>query len=53
MVRQKTLFICAFLSAVLTIIAGAEPSFGQVAGAPLGLGIVSAGFAIAGALNKT
>ena len=50
--NEKIYFGVAALAAVLTILAAAEPSFGRVAGAPIGLGILSAGFAIAAALKR-
>lgn len=44
---KKVYFWLSILAAVFTVFAGLEPSFAQVSGAPIGLGLVAAGFAIA------
>jgi hypothetical protein len=50
MEREKLLAGVAVLLALITVGMGMEPSFGQTGGAPIGVGIAAAGFAIASAL---
>ena len=48
--KQAAVFTTlAILAAVATLMACIEPDFGVVGGAPIGLGLVAAGFAIAAA----
>ena len=49
---ERAFGVLAILLGVVTVVMGAEPSFGQVAGGPIGAGIAAAGFAIAAALGR-
>lgn len=51
-VRPKILFWIAVVAAIFTLLSATESSFGQVAGGPTGLGLVSAGFILAYALQR-
>lgn len=44
--------IAALVAGVLTFVASIEPVVGKVQGAPIGLGIAAAGFAVAAALVR-
>ena len=49
---ERAFGVLAILLGVVTVVMGAEPSFGQVGGGPIGVGIAAAGFAIAAALVR-
>ena len=51
--KQALVFtLVALASAALSLLAAIEPKFGQVGGAPIALGILGAGFAIAAAIAR-
>lgn len=51
--KQPLVFtVVALVAAGATLLGSLEPSFAKVGGAPIGLGIAAAGFAIAAALGN-
>jgi hypothetical protein len=52
MTIERAFAVLALLFGAVTVGMAAEPSFGQVGGGPIGVGIAAAGFAIASKLGK-